>query len=139
MKTPRLQKWLKVLTVTFAVAFVWLFVWANWEPSTITEQLPKIHIASYDLSSLREENSFALINEEFSHKKGITACTVNGKSKVATFTYHPHIISADQILFGLKTLGGQGVSEKSFPEKAGCPVKGTREFFGRIKEFLKVR
>lgn len=139
MKTTRLKKWSKRFLFTGIIVFSSLFIWANWEPSTITERLPEINIISYDLSSLKNESSYGLIQNEFKGKKGITACSVNSSSKIATFTFIPEIISQEAILTTLKSLGGRGVKEKVFACKAGCPVRGTTEFFGKIKQSLKVR
>lgn len=139
MKTTRLKRWTKVLSFTIILVFFSLFIWANWSPSTVTEKLPKINMVSYDLSSLHDEHSFSVIDERFKNKKGITACTVNSTSKIASFTFNPEIISKDELLSDLRNLGGSTVSLKVFPAKAGCPIKGTQEFFGKIKESLKVR
>ena len=139
MKTIRLKKWLKILSFIIILAFSSLFIWANWSPSTITEKLPKINIVSCDLSSLDDENSFSMIDEKFKNKKGVTACTVNSISKIASFTFNPEIVSKSELLSDLRNLGGSEVSLKVFPAKAGCPIKGTQEFFGKIKESLRVR
>ncbi|MES2588151.1 MAG: hypothetical protein V4622_04170 [Bacteroidota bacterium] len=139
MKNSKLKKWSKRLLLTFGMVFLTLFVWANWEESTITEKLPTINLVTFDLSSLKDENSFALIQEEFNSKKGVTACAVNSKSKLVTFTFYPDVTSKEELLDDLQSLGGKSVCMKIFPSKAGCPVQGTKDFFGKIKESLKFR
>lgn len=139
MKNSKLKRWSKRFLITGAMVFLSLFVWANWEESTITEKLPPINMATFDLSSLKNENSFALIKEEFTDKKGISACAVNSNSKLVTFAFYPHITSEVKLLSELKSLGGTSVCMKTFPSKAGCPIQGTKDFFGKIKQSLKVR
>lgn len=121
------------------MVFVSLFVWANWEKSTLTENLAPINMVTFDLSSLKKENSFSVIKEEFTGKKGISACAVNMDSKLVTFAFYPNLISQEELLSELQNLGGRSICMKIFPSKAGCPVQGTKDFFGKIKLALKVR
>lgn len=139
MKSTRLKKVVKISFFTALILFSSLFIWANLSTSTLTEKLAKIEIKTYDLSKVKNEASFEAIEKNLRNKRGITAFSLNKTSKLVGITYNPKMIESDYLLSDLKRVGGNEIQEKTFPQKAACPVQGATSFIAGIKESLKVR
>lgn len=138
-KTNRLKKWGKGLLIFSAVTFSGLLVWANWNEPTITEKLARIEMSSFDLSNVADHESYDKIGIALKKEEGVTACAVNPDSKMASVTFYPDKISKDELLKNIMQTAGTSVSFKQFKMKAGCPVRATSEFFGKLKQSLCFR
>jgi hypothetical protein len=138
-KKNRLKKWGRTLLILTGVTFISLFTWANWNAPTITERLPTIEMSSFDLSQVQDAAAYSKVDAALKYKAGVTACSVNPESQMATVTFHPTETSKEDLLSEINGVTGTSVRFKHFDTKAGCPMKATSEFFGKLKQSLCVR
>jgi len=138
-KKNRLKKWGKALLILTGITFVSLFTWANWNAPTITERLPKIEMSSFDLSNVNDAATYNKVNTAMQETAGVTACSVNPVSQMATVTFHPTETSKEELQSDISRVAGTAVDFKHFETKAGCPMKATSEFFGKLKQSLCLR
>ncbi len=130
----------KILLGTVCLLFMGLLVWANWNERTYTEKLVgDTRFMSYDISGTSAQDLSGL-EKKISLIKGISSCSINGRSKMAGIIFYTDVLSPAQLQDALSAVLQHPVAEKAVPVKTGgCPVGGIRYFMLGLKEALCFR
>jgi hypothetical protein len=135
-----LLKFGKVLLGTTGILFLSLLIWANWNARTYTEKIVGDTLfMSYDIAGAATAD-LPTLEKKISHIKGVSSCSINGKSMIAGVIYYTDVLSSTQLRESLSSLLQHPVAEKAVPvATGGCPVGGIRYFMLGIKEALCFR
>jgi hypothetical protein len=133
------MKPLKIASITLFSAFLALFLYANVRRLSMTEQLPIVHLASFELQGELSPREESLLENKISITPGVTACTINKESHTASVTFYPERI--DEVTLSLLLADGVNtVKKKAFSAQAGgCPVHELSFLFNQFISTLDLR
>jgi hypothetical protein len=86
----------------FGVLFIAFLVYANWEKPPISAGIEPVALAYWQIENLETEADSALLDQTLSPLDGLTAYSVNLRSKNVSMTYHASETSEQVIYEAIK-------------------------------------
>lgn len=129
----------KFTLLVAGILFLGLFVYANWNPPRLSDQVSDIDIKVLKFSRAIDSVEAKNMELELEKVEGITAASINAKSQLATFTFYPTKISAAKVESWLNDQNMEASATELTPAKAGCPVHAYLGTLDKIRVALCVR
>ena len=125
MEYKKGEKLFKRIMIGFAAMVVVLVIHIFWVTRTRAPNPDKIVMARIDIKNPLNDEDAGKIQTWLYQQKGVNHVLVNPKSQIAVFTYHPAIVSGDQIVQNFQTSFHYDAKRFVPTEeelKNGCPV-----------------
>jgi hypothetical protein len=140
MKKINLKRIFKISIILLVVLFFGLFTWANWNGPTPAEKLKPKNFALFDLSNIKDNSTFTVLNTQLQKTSGVLATCLKPADKIVSVVFYPDIISRDDIQQKLSTWTNVDIVTKAIVATGPtCPVAGMMGGLSAMKRFLCIR
>jgi len=140
MKKNRLKRIFKISSIVLVALFFGLFTWANWTGPTPAEKLKPKNFALFDLSNIKDNNTFATLNMQLQKTRGVLATCLKPADKIVSVVFYPDVITRADIQQKLSTWSNTDIIQKAIVATGPtCPVAGMMGGISTLKRFLCIR
>lgn len=140
MKKINLKRIFKISGIALVVLFFGLFTWANWNGPTPAEKLKPKNFALFDLSSVKDNNTFSVLNTQLQKTSGVLATCLKPADKIVSVVFYPDIITRTDIQQKLSTWTNADITLKAIVANGPtCPVAGMMGSLSALKRCLCIR
>jgi len=117
------MKKVKTLSLSLVVMFAGIFVYANLRPLSVAEKMKPVHLATFRLEGKMSDGEWSSLEQTVHDMHGVTACTINEKSHVASVLYYPDKTN-EAALAGVLAARNRKIEKRTLQTSGGCPVHG---------------
>lgn len=140
MKKINLKRIFKIGGITLVALFFGLFTWANWNGPTPADKLKPKNFALFDLSKVKDNNTFTMLNSQLQKTSGVLATCLKPADKIVSVVFYPDVITRADIQQKLSSWTNADITLKAIVAKGPtCPVAGMMGTFSALKRFLCIR
>jgi len=140
MKKNRLKRIFKVSGIVLIALFFGLFTWANWNGPTPADKLKPKNFALFDLSNVKDNNTFTVLNTQLQKTSGVLATCLKPADKIVSVVFYPDVITREDIQQKLSAWTNTDIMLKAIVAHGPtCPVAGMMGSVSALKRFLCIR
>jgi len=125
---------IKKLAIAILICYAGVVVYANARYRNPSKDLQPVQIQAFEVNGL-DSSAVDVFCDQLKSDDRITAVSFNRKEQLVSVSYHYQLLSKEELMIAMSKHGDLSIKQKSFPEKASCPVHGYLAVWDKFLEF----